>query len=472
MVEGRSCLVSRRFSSSSHQQINEACMSGKQDSDNGSIKRQLFDNSEDNIQPWKLFKLSDMQEQNQRTYHINHGENLMFPEISLDLHEESTKGLKIIPCDDAESREEILQHESDNNRHAGDSSDADALIHSIGRDNSISCLLRCSRSDYGSLASLNRSFRSLIRSGDIYKLRRQSGLVEHWIYFSCDSLEWVAFDPTCGRWMYLPRMISDECLIVSDKESLAVGTQLLVFTTYVIYRYSVLTNSWCPGTPMNTPRCLFGSASLEEIAIVAGGWDQQRNILSSAELYNSETQQWEVLPNMNKPRKMCSAVFMNGKFYVIGGIGGPESTVLTCGEEYDLKTRTWTEILDMAPVRAGAAREVGMPPSAEAPPLIAAVNNELYAADYANMEVMKYIKESRTWLTVGNLPERAASMYGWGIAFRACGDSLVVIGGPRALHESFIELNSWVPKDGPPQWNLLASKRSSSFVHNCAVMGC
>uniref|UniRef100_M0ZSU3 Kelch repeat-containing F-box family protein n=1 Tax=Solanum tuberosum TaxID=4113 RepID=M0ZSU3_SOLTU len=35
-----------------------------------------------------------------------------------------------------------------------------------------------------------------------------------------------------------------------------------------------------------------------------------------------------------------------------------------------------------------------------------------------------------------------------------------------------IEVNSWVPSEGPPQWNLLGRKRSGSFVYNCAVMGC
>ncbi|GFP86179.1 F-box/kelch-repeat protein skip11, partial [Phtheirospermum japonicum] len=168
----------------------------------------------------------------------------------------------------------------------------------------------------------------------------------------------------------------------------------------------------------NGPRCLFGSASLGEVAIVAGGSDLLGNILSSAELYNSELGTWTVLPSMKKARKMCSGVFMDGKFYVIGGIGEPDSKLLTCGEEYNLETRTWTEIPNMSPVRNGVA-----------PPLIAVVDNELYAADYADMEVKKYNKADRVWVTVGRLPERADSMYGWGLAFRACGDRLIVIGG-------------------------------------------
>lgn len=364
----------------------------------------------------------------------------------------------------------------DNHRHAGDHSETSLLIQQLGQDISINCLLRCSRSDYGAIASLNKGFRSVIRSGELYKLRREMGIVEHWIYFSCSLLEWEAFDPIRHRWMHLPKMTSNECFMCSDKESLAVGTELLVFgkeiSFHVIYRYSILTNTWSSGMKMNTPRCLFGSASLGEIAILAGGCDPHGNILSSAELYNSETGKWVTIPNMNKARKMCSAVFMDRKFYVIGGIGVGSAKTLTCGEVYDLKTKMWHEIPNMYPARNGVAGATEAPAAAEAPPLVAVVNNELYAADYALKEVRKYDKEKNLWVTLGGLPDQAVSMNGWGLAFRACGDRLIVIGGPRALGEGMIELNSWVPNEGPPQWNLLARKPSGSFVYNCAVMGC
>ncbi|KAH7570126.1 hypothetical protein ACOSP7_018077 [Xanthoceras sorbifolium] len=392
-----------------------------------------------------------------------------------DCHTQTNKFIRLSNSRES-TRASPEESNDDQQSHAGDSSDSDSLIHPIGRDISISCLIRCPRSSYGSIASVNQSFRSLIRSGELYRLRRKKGVIEHWVYFSCHLLEWEAFDPIRHRWMHLPRMTSNECFMCSDKESLAVGTELLVFgreyMSHVIYRYSLLTNSWSSGMRMNAPRCLFGSASLGEKAILAGGCDLEGNILSSAEMYNSETQTWKLLPSMNKRRKMCSGVFMDGKFYVIGGIGGSESKVLTCGEEFDLETETWTEIPNMSPARSGAGRENEMPASAEAPPLVAVVNDELYAADYAVMEVRKYDKERKSWFTVGSLPERANSMNGWGLAFRACGDKLIVIGGPKASGEGFIELNSWVPSEGPPQWNLLARKQSPNFVYNCAVMGC
>jgi hypothetical protein len=337
------------------------------------------------------------------------------------------------------------------------------LIGSIGRDLTISCLLWLSRSEYGSVASLSRDFRSLVRTGEIYRLRRQNGFAEQWVYFSCNVREWDAYDPYRELWIQVPKMPPDECFMCADKESLAVGTELLVFgMARIVFRYSILTNSWARADPMNSPRCLFGSTSVGEKAYIAGGTDSSGSILSSAEMYDSENHTWTTLPSMNRARKMCSGVFMDGKFYVIGGVAN-NNKVLTCGEEYDLKRGSWKIIENMSEGLNGVTG---------APPLIAVVNNELYAADYCEKDLKKYDKINNKWITLGKLPERSVSMNGWGLAFRACGNRLIVIGGPRAYTGGSIELNSWVPDERPPVWNLIARRPSGNFVYNCAVMSC
>ncbi|PHT30067.1 F-box/kelch-repeat protein [Capsicum baccatum] len=85
---------------------------------------------------------------------------------------------------------------------------------------------------------------------------------------------------------------------------------------------------------------------------------------------------WRTLRSMNKSCKMCSGVFMDGKFYVIGGIGGAVSKLLTCAEEYDLATGRWTEIPNMSPVRPNLRNDI--PATSEAPPLLVVVNNQLF----------------------------------------------------------------------------------------------
>ncbi|XP_058083976.1 F-box/kelch-repeat protein SKIP11-like [Magnolia sinica] len=361
----------------------------------------------------------------------------------------------------------ISDDESDSESPNKDRSDSNPLIQPLGRDITINCLLRLPRSDYGVVASLNRCFRSLVRSGELYKLRRWAGISEQWVYISCSPLEWEAFDPDSRRWMRLPRMPPNDCFMLSDKESIAIGTDLLVFgkevMSHAIMRYSILTNSWSYCTPMKTPRCLFGAASFGQIAIFAGGVNAQGIVLSCVELYNSETGTWMTLPSMNKPRKSCSGTFLNGKFYIMGGIGS-NSVSYTCGEEYDLEKRSWRIIPDVYPV----------PCVPTVPPLaIAVVNNELYAADHAPRELRKYDKQKKRWIILGRLPEGLVSTNGWGIGFRGCGKRLVVVGGVKGKRGSgTVEIYSWDPVDGVPRWELLASRPLGSFVYNCTVMDC
>ncbi|CAL9205193.1 unnamed protein product [Musa hybrid cultivar] len=382
-----------------------------------------------------------------------------FEEQQLEDRVKRNKSPQLPDTPDIKDMQLLLDNSYHRGREHGDSS----IVSQLGGELIVSCLLRLSRSDYGAVASLNRMFRSLIRSGELYQLRRKMDIVEHWVYFSCSVLEWEAYDPYRGRWITVPKMPPTESFMCSDKESLAVGTELLVFgkevNSHIILRYSILTNSWSRGVVMNSPRCLFGSASLGEKAIVAGGTNAQGDILNSAELYNSQTQTWETLPCMNQARKMCSGVFMDEKFYVIGGMAS-NTKVLTCGEEYDLKRGSWSVIPNMSDGLNGANG---------APPLVAVVNNELYAAHYADKELRKYDKVKHTWVRLGSLPESSVSMNGWGLAFRACGERLIVIGGRRGSLGGMIELNSWIPNRGPPEWNMIASKHSGNFVYNCQI---
>ncbi|KAG6490562.1 F-box/kelch-repeat protein SKIP11-like [Zingiber officinale] len=386
----------------------------------------------------------------------------------VDDGEQSRIGNKLPQHPETPSIDDVQRNLSCRGNDADCSNDSRMLINPLGKDMTMNCLLHLSRSYYGTVAALNTSFRSLIQTGELYKVRRQMGISEHWIYFSCSLTEWEAYDPYRGLWFRLPPMPPTGSFMNSDKESLAVGTDLLVFgkeiNSHIVMRYSILSNSWSRGVVMNSPRCLFASASLGGKAIVAGGTSACGEALDSVELYDSETERWVTLPSMIKARSKCSGAFMDGKFYVIGGMDGNKK-VLTCGEEYDFESCSWRFISDMSDGLNGASG---------APPLLAVVNNVLYAAHYAdNVNVVrKYDKESNSWSTLGQLPERSASVNGWGLAFRACGEKLIVIGGPREYHTGIIEINSWIPNEREPEWKLMVRKESGNFVYNCAVMSC
>uniref|UniRef100_A0A0E0DIH5 F-box domain-containing protein n=1 Tax=Oryza meridionalis TaxID=40149 RepID=A0A0E0DIH5_9ORYZ len=391
----------------------------------------------------------------------------------LDCCDDSELDLDVLYADlDSKELELKLQKPVVKTLSKGDSSASgsnDCFFPGLHDDLAQDCLAWASRSDYPSLSCLNKKFNLLINSGYLYRLRRKYGIVEHWVYLACSLMPWEAFDPSRKRWMRLPRMPCDECFSCADKESLAVGTQLLVFgreyTGLAIWMFNLLARGWSRCTPMNLPRCLFASGSFGEIAIVAGGCDKNGQVLKSAESYNSETGHWETLPDMNLPRRLSSGFFMDGKFYVIGGVSSQRDS-LTCGEEYNLETRTWRRIHDMYPGGTSAS---------QSPPLVAVVNNQLYAADQSTNVVKKYDKGNNTWNIVKPLPVRADSSNGWGLAFKACGDRLLVIGGHRVPRGEVILLHSWCPEDGNggADWEVLSVKeRAGVFVYNCAIMGC
>ncbi|KAL8525463.1 hypothetical protein ACS0TY_014903 [Phlomoides rotata] len=348
---------------------------------------------------------------------------------------------------------------------------SDSYLPGLHDEIALTCLARASRSDYAALSCLNVRFHMLIESGYMYNLRVQQGMMEHWVYMVCDPRGWEAFDPFRNKWMRLPKIPCDDCFNCADKESLAVGTELLVFGRelfdFAIWKYSLAYRDWNKCEGMNHPRCLFASASLGTIAIIAGGSDINGNVLKSAELYDSLTERWEMLPNMHSPRRLCSGFFMDGKFYVIGGRNTVKDS-LTCGEEFDLKTRKWRRIEGMYP---------NVNRAAQAPPLVAVVGNELYAVEYSTNMVNKYIKKSNSWDALGRLPVRADTSNGWGLAFKSCGELLIVMGGQRGPEGEAIVLNSWDPKsgviNGTLDWNVIGVKEHSGvFVYNCAVMGC
>lgn len=235
----------------------------------------------------------------------------------------------------------------------------------------------------------------------------------------------------------------------------------------VIWRYELTTNAWFKGPSMITPRCVFASASCGTYAFIAGGLETKNciQVLNSAEKYNSENQTWEPLPNMKKKRKSCSGCYLDNKFHVIGG--QDENKIdLTCGESYDEVSKTWNLIPNMLK---------GFPiSSTRSPPLIAVVNNELYALDTSSNEVKVYMKGENSWKKLGLVPVKADVQCGWGVAFKSLGNELLVIGATSYSHCALMNIYTCFPNPNVEvlEWKKIVcgSSNLNPFIRNCAVM--
>ncbi|XP_058187262.1 F-box/kelch-repeat protein At3g27150 isoform X1 [Rhododendron vialii] len=328
---------------------------------------------------------------------------------------------------------------------------------------------RMPQSEHWKLCILNKRYLSLLKSGELFRIRREIGIKEPSVFMgTIGENSWWEFDGEFKTKRKLPIFQTDISFFCGDKESFSAGTHLLVsgkeLNGLVIWRYELAMNRWHKGPSMISPRCLFASATCGTFAFVAGGVGKEPNgeVFDTAEKYNPESISWDPLPRMKKRRKFCSGCYMDNKFYVIGGRN--EDGELTCGEFFDEVRNRWVLIPNMLkdnPVL-----------SSHSPPLVAVVNNELYSLEASSNQLKVYLKSSNTWKQLGLVPVRADFNRGWGIAFKSLGNELLVIGSSsvsRAGNSKAIYTCCPDPDANELEWKL-ANRNISQFILNCAVM--
>lgn len=81
---------------------------------------------------------------------------------------------------------------------------------------------------------------------------------------------------------------------------------------------------------------------------VAGGHDDNKNALKTAEVYDVEKNSWEILPPMSQDRDECHGVFLDGKFYVISGYSTEsQGRFERSAEVFDPNTGLWNRVENM-----------------------------------------------------------------------------------------------------------------------------
>jgi len=118
---------------------------------------------------------------------------------------------------------------------------------------------------------------------------------------------------------------------------------------------AVAHNTWSLGTPMPTARFAASAGAIGTNIYVVGGLDQNNDILSVNEIYNTKTKIWTTGTSDPTPRGICAYAVVNGILYVIGGYnGGP----LDVAEAYDPVSNSWATKSPMPTSRWGASAVV------------------------------------------------------------------------------------------------------------------
>ncbi|EFJ31407.1 hypothetical protein SELMODRAFT_87207, partial [Selaginella moellendorffii] len=220
------------------------------------------------------------------------------------------------------------------------SSNPDTLIPGLRDSLALQCLARVPRAYYPALRRVSRMWQGTLLGRQLFKLRKDLGLQEPWIYvpFSSSSTcsSWLeAYDPVENVWHDIGTIpstnpgevlkcfamvhIKERLFIIGGKISSKDGGDL--YTSRKVRALNTITGKWSQCASMSVPRVDFACTVCNGVIYVAGGRTGLRHErgIDLAEAYVPAQNAWIPLPAMNIARYKCVGVTLESKVYVIGG---------------------------------------------------------------------------------------------------------------------------------------------------------
>ncbi|KAL6996517.1 hypothetical protein U1Q18_006649 [Sarracenia purpurea var. burkii] len=192
------------------------------------------------------------------------------------------------------------------------------LIPGLPNDVAVECLIRLPLEQLPVAASVCRGWKTEIDRPEFRRCRKAAGLASL-VGVGSDLVVMGGYDPATCR--------------VSNSVSI----------------YNFVSLKWRRGTAMpGRGRLFFGCAQgFDRTVYVAGGCDDNKNVLRSAMMYDVAKDEWIQLPDMTKERDGCKAVFHRGKILVVGGYSTEmQGRFQRDAEALDVTTRQWNHVQD------------------------------------------------------------------------------------------------------------------------------
>jgi len=156
--------------------------------------------------------------------------------------------------------------------------------------------------------------------------------------------------------------------------------------------------TWAEKSPMPTPRGYLSAVELDgKIYVIGGVTSSSYTTVNINEMYDPVSDTWTTKAPMPTSRSLVSLAAVNGKIYAIGG--SKNAFIYTKNEEYDPVTDTWTTKASMPSARCGAG--------------VAVVNNKIYVIGghpgYGHTNVnQEYDPATNSWATKTPMPTSRA----------------------------------------------------------------
>jgi len=230
------------------------------------------------------------------------------------------------------------------------------LIPNLPDELSIQIIARLPRVCYYNIRLVSRKWKATIMSSELYKVRKEIGTTEEWLYLLVRDMEnkllWHALDPRSGIWQRLPVMPSVVDVENSRKGSsrfwmwnMVEGIRIAEIIRGLLGRKDALDDMPFCG-------CSFGA--VDGCLYVLGGFSKA-STMKSVWRYDPIQNVWKKIDSMSTGRAYCKTGILNNKLYVVGGVSQGQAGLipLRSAEVFDPFTDTWSDVPSMPFSRAG-----------------------------------------------------------------------------------------------------------------------
>ncbi|KAL2460454.1 F-box/kelch-repeat protein [Abeliophyllum distichum] len=262
--------------------------------------------------------------------------------LSLNNHKSSTIKLSEVSQSDTCKRQRASSSFSNENLR---------LFPYLPDEISLQILARLPRIWHLNAKLVSRSWKVALTSGELYKLRKELGTTEEWLYILTkvdgDKLLWYALDPASRMWQRLPPMPK---VVVEDETRRGLsGLRLWNMVASNIKIVDSVREWLGKRDAFDKIRCCGCSiGSVDGCLYVLGGFSRTVG-LKSVWRYDPIVNCWSEVTPMSIARAYCKTGVLNNKLYVVGGVtrGRGGLTPLQSAEVFDPCTGMWSEVPSM-----------------------------------------------------------------------------------------------------------------------------
>lgn len=261
------------------------------------------------------------------------------------------------PKSDRSEGNEVFQNEICKRRRTSSSFDEEnpRLIPNLPDELSLQIIARLPRTFYFNLKLVSRKWKVTIMSSELYKLRKELGTTEEWLYLLTkvgeNKLSWHALDPRSRRWQRLPAMPN----FVDEEDSRRGSSRLWMWNMVEGIRIAEVIRGLLGQKDglEEMPFCGCAIGAVDGCLYVLGGFSKA-STMRCVWRFDPIQNIWSKVTSMSTGRAYCKTGILNNKLYVVGGVSQGQAGLipLQSAEVFDPSTDTWSSVPSMPFSRA------------------------------------------------------------------------------------------------------------------------